>query len=88
MKRWPHEAQSGGWCLPRCGSEPPTRFSFGRDRRQDDASGLRRSTPVGLVAWTGASLDEPPGVSQHSPVATTAADAKERFPLDDSFLRS
>jgi hypothetical protein len=89
VKRWPHEAQSGGWCPPLSGSERPKRFNFRRDRRHDDALGLlRRLTPAGPVAWTGASLDERHGVSQHSPVATAAADEQEEYSLDNSFLRS
>ena len=38
VKRWPHEAQSGGWCPPPCGSERPTRFYFRRERRPDAAA--------------------------------------------------
>lgn len=88
MKRWPHEAQSGGWCPPSCGSERPRRFNFGRDRRHDDAPGQPRIlTLADPVAWTGASLDELPGLHPQSPVATGAADAQERSSLDDSFLR-
>jgi hypothetical protein len=89
VKRWPHEAQSGRWCPARCGSERPTCFDLERDRRPDDASGqLGRLTPVGLVTWTGASLDEHPGVTQQSPVAAAAADEQEEYSLDNSFLRS
>jgi hypothetical protein len=89
MKRWPHEAQSGEWCPPPCGGERPRRFTFERDCRPDGALGEpRRLIPAGSVAWTGASLDAHAGVSQDSPVATAAADAQERSPLDDSFLRS
>jgi hypothetical protein len=89
MKRWPHEAQSGGWCPPPSGSERPGRFNFGRDRRHDDVSAQPRSLiPADPVAWAGASLDERTGVSKHSPAATAAADAQEGFSLDTSFLRS
>jgi len=89
MKRWPHEAQSGGWCPPFCGSERPRRFNFGRDCRPDDAPGQPRiPAPADPVAWTGASLDELPGLSQQSPVVTGTADAQERSTLDNSFLRS
>ena len=89
MKRWPHEAQSGGWCPPLSGSERPRRFNFGRDRRDDNASGQSRMLlPAGLVAWTGASLDERSGLSQQSPVARTAADEQAEYSLDNSFLRS
>ena len=88
MKQWPHEAQSGGWCPPLSGSERPTRFSLGRNRRPDDAPAQpRRPPPVGLVAWTGVSLDERFGLSQQSPVARSAVDEREEYSLDDSFLR-
>lgn len=88
MKRWPHEAQSGGWCPPLSGSERSTRFNFGRDCRNEDASGQPRTLPpAGLVAWVGASLDERSGLDQQSPVATAAADEQEEYSLDTSFLR-
>ena len=74
---------------PHCGSERPRRFSFGRDCRPDDALGQPRSPPpAGVVAWTGASLDERSGLDQQSPVARNAVDEQEEYSLDDSFLRS
>ena len=67
----------------------PTTLKCERDRRPDEASGQPRSlTPAGPVAWTGASLDEGPGLDGQSPVATDAADEQEEYSLDDSFLRS
>jgi hypothetical protein len=88
MKRWPHEAQSGGWCPPRRGSERSPRFNIGRDRRHEEAPGQPRSlSPAGPVAWAGASLDERSGLSQQSPVAIAAADEQEDYSLDNSFLR-
>jgi hypothetical protein len=88
MKRWPHEAQSGGWCPPRCGSERSARFNLGRDRPHEDAPGQPWNlSPAGLVAWTGTSLDERSGLDQQSPVARAAADEQEEYSLDTSFLR-
>lgn len=88
MKRWPHEAQSGGWCPPPSGTQSTRCFNLGRDRRHHDASSQPRSLPsAGLVAWTGASLDERSGLDQQSPVATAAADEQEDYSLDTSFLR-
>lgn len=75
-------------CRTRRGRERPRRFHLERDRRHDDALGHPRMlSPAGLVAWTGAALDERLGLSQQSPVATDAADAQERSSLDNSFLR-